>query len=130
MDEGALAIATVRPLGNLKQDELLALAAALQRYSTHPVARAFTDIEAANGYEQINYHIGAGLEARRDGIRYRMGSETFCRELAPSNFRAADNQHYWTGLCREGEPLAWIGLNDVVRQESADVISAARRAWA
>ena len=127
LTEGALAIATVRPLGNLKQDELLALAAALQRYSTHPVARAFNDIEAASGYEQITYHIGAGLEARRDGIRYRMGSEPFCRELTPEFPRSPDNQHYWTGLCREGEPLAWIGLNDVVRRESADVIGTARR---
>lgn len=127
LTEGALAIATVRPLGNLKQGELLALAAALQRYSTHPVARAFNDIEAACGYEQITYHISAGLEAQRDGIRYRMGSEPFCRELAPEFPRSPDNQHYWTGICREGEPLAWIGLNDVVRQESADVISTARR---
>jgi Cu2+-exporting ATPase len=127
LTEGALTIATVRPLGDIKQGELLATAAALQRYSTHPVARAFNDIEAASGFDGVTYHVGAGLEGDCGGIRYRMGSQPFCRELAPDFPNDPDDLHYWIGLCREGLPLALIGLNDVVREESAAVINAAKR---
>jgi Cu2+-exporting ATPase len=56
-----------------------------------------------------------------------MGSQPFCRELAPDFPNDPDDLHYWIGLCREGLPLALIGLNDVVREESAAVINAAKR---
>ncbi len=34
-----------------------------------------------------------------------------------------DEPRYWVGLCSDTGPLAWIGLEDSVREEAAAVIS-------
>ncbi|MCB1705410.1 MAG: cadmium-translocating P-type ATPase [Halioglobus sp.] len=127
LTEGALAIAEVRPLGACEHSDILAVAAALQRYSTHPVAKAFQHVEQAPGVEDVAYHVGAGLQGRRDGRLYRMGSEQFCRELVPDFPARPDARLYWIGLCREGAALAWVGLNDTVRDEASGVIRTAQR---
>ncbi|RLA48189.1 MAG: cadmium-translocating P-type ATPase [Gammaproteobacteria bacterium] len=128
LTEGSLTIADVRPLGDMSAEDLLAMGGALQHYSSHPVARAFAGITGTGRFEDVDYRVGAGLEARQDGGTYRMGSEQFCRQLAADLPKAPDDPLYWIALCREGSPLAWIGLNDRTRIEAADVIASAQRA--
>jgi Cu2+-exporting ATPase len=128
LTEGALAIADVRPLGDLGAEDLLAIGAALQHYSTHPIARAFAGITGATRFENVDYRVGAGLQARQNGVTYRMGSEHFCRQLAADLTKAPDDLLYWIALCREGSPLAWIGLDDRTRVEAGDVITSAQQA--
>jgi Cu2+-exporting ATPase len=124
LTEGVLQIAEVTTLAGMPEREVLEIGAALQHYSTHPVARAFTDIRSDQGFDRVEYKVGAGLEAQRNEAVYRMGSETFCREIAPGLPSAPDQEHYWIALCRGAEPLAWIGLSDHIRPEAADVVSA------
>ena len=57
-----------------------------------------------------------------------MGSEQFCRSLAPDLPAPPDAEHYWIALCRADEPLAWIGLDDHTRSEAREVIDSARAA--
>ena len=128
LTEGALAIADVRSLGDMGTEDLLAIGAALQRYSNHPVARAFAGITGATGFEGVDYRVGAGLEACKDGDTYRMGSAQFCRQLAAELPNAPDDLLYWIALCREGSPLAWIGLDDRTRVEAGDVVRSAQQA--
>lgn len=127
LTEGSLTIAQVQPLSDMDRQELLAYAAALQHYSSHPVANAFSSIPAAVDFEQVTYQVGAGLEARRDTVKYRMGSAQYCRDLVPDFPSIPDDHHYWIGLCREGAALAWIGLDDSVRPEAGDIINSATR---
>jgi len=122
---GAPSIARVLPLGQPGSDALLALGAALQRYATHPMATAFAAVPAAAGFEQVSYRVGAGLQGLRNGVAYRIGSPTFCRELAPGFPPHPDTDLYWIGLCREGEALGWIGLDDTVRAEASALVDKA-----
>ena len=128
LTEGSLAIADVRPLGDVGTQDILAIGAALQHYSSHPIARAFAGITGTTGFKDVNYRVGAGLEAHQNGGTYRMGSAQFCRQLAPDLPTAPDKLLYWVALCREGSPLAWIGLNDHTRGEAGDVITSAQQA--
>jgi Cu2+-exporting ATPase len=127
LTEGSLAIARVELLDTLGQDEVLAIGAALQHYSNHPIAQAFSSITAADGFEQVEYRVGAGLKALHLGDRYHMGSWEFCRELTPEFPPVPDEQHYWIGLCKENSPIAWIAFDDRIRKEAADVISKAKK---
>ncbi|MEZ5571650.1 MAG: heavy metal translocating P-type ATPase [Halioglobus sp.] len=126
LTEGTLTLSEVVPLGNEARHDVLAVAAALQRYSTHPAARTFATFEAATDFEHVEYQVGAGVEGLRANDTYRIGSEAFCRELAPDFPSPPDTIRYWIGLCREGVPLAWIALDDRVRPEAAEVIGNAR----
>ncbi len=126
LTQGLLTIAEVRPLGDMPGAAVLATAAALQRYSTHPVARAFSAIEEAPGGVDITYVVGAGLEGYFGDQRYRIGSLHFCREIAPDFPATPERGLYWIGLCRQGAPLAWIGLTDAERPESRGVVGTVR----
>jgi len=127
LTQGNLAIAQVHPLGNIDRPALLALAAALQHYSSHPVAKAFSSIQAASGFDEVTYQVGAGLEGRCARTLYRMGSAQYCRELVPDFPAIPDDHFYWIGLCRDGAALAWIGLDDSIRPEAGAVINSAMR---
>jgi Cu2+-exporting ATPase len=126
LTEGRLEIVAVYPLAAESEGKLLAIGATLQQFSTHPVAAVFAGIDIAPGFAQVTYRVGAGLEGELAGLRYRMGSEQFCRELAPTLPAPPAGEHYWVALCREQAPLAWIALDDRVRPEAAAVIAAAR----
>ncbi|MCP5129541.1 MAG: cadmium-translocating P-type ATPase [Pseudomonadales bacterium] len=128
LTEGSLAIARVQLLADFSSERVLAIAAALQQYSNHPVARAFSSIEPGPGLEDVVYTVGAGLEAR-DGDRcYRIGSEPFCRSMAATLPPPPPEPLYWVALCRDARPLAWIGLNDRTRPEAQGVIDRAKAA--
>lgn len=128
LTEGTLAIAQVHILADATQEQALAIGASLQAYSSHPVARAFTAIEPHPDMQQVHYQVGAGLEAQQNSHCYRMGSEPFCRALAPTLPPPPAEPLYWIALCRDQVPLAWIGLEDSIRPEAAAVIAAAGKA--
>ncbi len=128
LTDGSLAIARVQLLADLPRERVLALAAAMQQYSSHPVARAFRDIDPGSGLTQVQYQVGAGLEARDGEHTLRMGSEQFCRRHAPSLQPPPGEPFYWIALCKDELPLAWIGLDDRARPEAAGVIAAATEA--
>ena len=125
LTEGSLAIGEVKPRGDLDRERILSLAAALQHWSNHPISKAFSHLEQAPGFGDVHYRVGAGLEGSLDGLRYRMGSESFCRELCPDLPSAPEQPLYWVALCSDQSPLAWIGLTDTVRPEAAAVIARA-----
>lgn len=100
-----------------------ALAAALQRYSNHPVATAFAAHTADPRPRDIRSIAGAGLEARLEGRTLRMGSGAFCREIAPRLPPSPEHALYWVALVLEDRPLAWLGLEDRLRREARPVIA-------
>ncbi|MFT4520375.1 MAG: Cu2+-exporting ATPase [Halioglobus sp.] len=125
LTDGKLSIAEVIGLNVLAEPQILELAAALQRYTTHPVAAAFSDIDSTLRMDSPRYTAGAGVEAQHKGEPYRMGTVQFCRDIAPRFPAVPDSDNYWVGLCRANTPLAWIALDDHLRSEAAGVIQAA-----
>ena len=128
LTEGQLEVARVELLSGVEREQVLAIAASLQRWSNHPISQAFQGIEGAPGFEQVNYHVGQGLSGRQGGIAYRMGSEAFCRAFCPALSPAPEAPLYWVALCTADRQLAWIGLSDKVRDEAAEVIRTAKQA--
>ncbi|WP_197911864.1 heavy metal translocating P-type ATPase [Kineobactrum salinum] len=107
---------------------LQALAAGLQQYSNHPVAHAFDGVVPVDGVSDVTTVVGAGVEAHWQGHRYRMGSTSFCRELAPGLGAPPATALYWVALCSENRPLAWFGLRDTLRPEAKSLVAQARNA--
>jgi len=59
--------------GRLSERRCLEIAAALESYSTHPIARAFAACPPAPGAEAVKVVPGRGIEGIIAGIRYRIG---------------------------------------------------------
>ncbi len=125
LTEGHLAVSDIQLLGSLTQEQVLAIASSLQHWSNHPVSHAFADYPAATGIENVHYTVGAGLEGQKEQSNYRMGSDSFCREICQCLPPAPQQPLYWVALCAEDQPLAWIGLTDRVRPEAAGVVKEA-----
>jgi Cu2+-exporting ATPase len=75
---GAATITDVKLLSGLPRERVLAIAAALERQSAHPLAAAFRAFEVA-GLEahSVREVEGAGLEGTVDGVRWRLGRRDF-----------------------------------------------------
>ncbi|MDH1262750.1 heavy metal translocating P-type ATPase [Pseudomonas sp. GD03944] len=129
LTEGRLTLSAIHPLGALDSDTCLALAAALENRSEHPIARAFG--RAAQAAEQVDSIPGQGLHGSVDGRVLRIGQAGFVSELsgqpAPS---IPGEQGQWLLLGDEQGPLAWFVLDDRLREDAPALVAECRaRGW-
>ncbi len=129
LTEGRLTLRAVQPLGDLDGDACLALAAALESQSEHPIARAFGHAKAP--VEALQNVPGLGIEGVVEGRRLRVGQAEFVSELSASPAPAINGeQGQWLLLGDEQGPLAWFILDDRLREDAPALIEAARgRGW-
>ncbi|GLX12787.1 cation-transporting P-type ATPase [Pseudomonas straminea] len=129
LTEGRLTLRAVQPLGDLDGDTCLALAAALESQSEHPIARAFGHATAP--VEALQNVPGLGLEGVVEGRRLRIGQAEFVSELSASPAPAINGeQGQWLLLGDEQGPLAWFVLDDRLRDDAPALVEAARgRGW-
>ncbi|MDE2357923.1 MAG: heavy metal translocating P-type ATPase, partial [Betaproteobacteria bacterium] len=85
LTEGRLGVASVSPRSGAGRDRALGLAAALERMSEHPIAKALIDAAPAGSpalAADVRNVPGAGLEGDIDGARHRLGTQSFVAEIA------------------------------------------------
>ncbi|MBW3163387.1 heavy metal translocating P-type ATPase [Ferrimonas balearica] len=117
LTEGQLSVKTVHGFdGAVSETQLLALAAALESHSSHPVARAFAlHRDASIQASDVNNHTGQGLEGVIHGQHYRIGQQAFVgTDLGQSG---------WVFLARDGKVIGAFELADRLRSDAADTIS-------
>jgi P-type Cu2+ transporter len=129
LTEGRLTLRAIQPLRELDQDACLALAAALENRSEHPIARAFG--QAPRAAESVDSHPGQGLQGRVDGRLLRIGEANFVCALSGQAVPSITGEHgQWLLLGDERGPLAWFVLDDRLREDAPELIAAARaRGW-
>ncbi len=87
----------VHPVAWSDGRELLAVAAALEADSTHPIAVAIREVAQARGIApaqlgSVNHTVARGLEGQWNGQTVRLGSFPFVQDLVPVCFRARVQQ--------------------------------------
>ncbi|RMM51332.1 Cu2+-exporting ATPase [Pseudomonas corrugata] len=129
LTEGRLALRAIRPLADLDSDQCLALAAALENRSEHPIARAFG--RAPLAAEQVQSTPGLGLEGQVGEQRLRIGQPGFVCELSPAAVpQMPDEPGQWLLLGDTGGPLAWLVLDDRLRADAPALLAACKaRGW-
>jgi Cu2+-exporting ATPase len=129
LTEGRLRLRAVQTLGALDADACVALAAALENHSEHPIAQAFGRAERAA--EEVRSVAGLGLEGWIDGEPLRIGAADFVCALSATPVPPAPDH---AGQClllgdRRGA-LAWLLLDDPLRGDAAALLAACRsRGW-
>jgi Cd2+/Zn2+-exporting ATPase len=137
---GTPALSAVEPLTEaISADELLALSAAVERHSNHPIAGAI--LRAAEGGRVAPPDVrdfkelpGQGVQAHVDGALIRIVSPAFAEEIGaitPAHAeRIAQTQAEGSTVLvvlREAEPLGFLGVADPLRAEAPAVVSALQR---
>lgn len=121
-------------------DDVLALAAAVERRSAHPLARAVVDAAQARGLdavyapaEAVESLAGMGVRGRVDGRMVTIGSHDLFDSQHPhsdalcAEAHEAEARGQTTMMVSDGERVrGYLAVADAVRDESADVIGELR----
>jgi len=129
LTEGRLTLSAIHPLRELDGDACLALAAALENRSEHPIARAFG--RAPQAAEQVDSVLGLGLDGVIEGRRLRIGQPAFVAALSDqATPKIPGTQGQWLLLGDQQGPLAWLVLDDRLRDDAPALLAACReRSW-
>ena len=121
-------VLTVAAGGSLEEDhedrknQLLAWCAALEQGSTHPIARAFEPYATHIAADNIRQTTGEGVEGEIDGQPIKLGKPQFVGvdQQPPTGGQ-------WLALGSNGQLLAWIRLQDQLRDTAVPMVEALRK---
>ena len=133
---GEYRVVAVRTVGGLSEAEALAVAAAVERDSEHPVAQAVVrtardrglSVPLADGFEAIPGH---GVRARVGGRERWVGGPNLLRKLGATpppeldvlSREAAGRGQSVVFLIEDGRPIAAFAVADAVRPESREAVA-------
>lgn len=140
LTRGRPGVVAVRSLGAQDPNEVLALAAALEQGSEHPLAQAIVQeayqrrltISPVSDFEAL---AGQGIRGRVNGRLLYAGNERLCHELgactpeSEDGLRAAERRGETAViLFSDSKPLGMVALADEIRPEAATALQSLRRA--
>ncbi len=120
LTRGELSISDIQLIDTTAEKSVLTdMAAALEAYSEHPIAKAFpcSTLEVSDARNIT----AQGLEGVINGKVWRIGKPAFA--CPKKTVAAPDNNHTWLLLSCNTQPMAWFALDDTLRPEAASVIS-------
>ncbi|MXR67372.1 heavy metal translocating P-type ATPase [Shewanella insulae] len=117
---GSLTLSDIQRFTQDNSLDVLAIAAAMESHSIHPIAKAFAP-HYKNGYrlEESQYVAGAGVQAKVNGADYFLGSEDFIRQS--TQITDFQGQHSVYLADQEGL-VAGFTLSDTVREDAKETL--------
>ena len=130
---GKLKISELLNYSDIEDNKVLQIVASLEKKSTHPIARAFTDFLKEKNitelpvdeFEDIS---GLGIKGRVDGEEIILGNAKILRKYEINNKYEKDEEK----LTRKGNSIIYvvknrviigvIGINDVIRENVKNII--------
>ena len=135
LTEGRFSLVATMPQRGVELDRALALAAALERDSEHPIARALAAVAtgaSAVAASAIHNIPGSGIEGSVDGLRHRLGTLPFVAEISGTLHATGHFTEHATEPDRVGATRVWLGrdgrwlacfdLTDPLRPEAESVV--------
>ena len=132
LTRGQVQIEDVRLIdARCSREHALTLAAALERYSKHPIALAFAQIEAPHKVMDIETDAGRGIGGTIDGVRYRIGRWDYVLELSGATCKEyslpAESAQMVIALADSQGALASFSLADGLRVDATLTVRRLRR---
>lgn len=118
-------VTQVQTVDDATREEVLAVAAALEQHSTHPLATAITAaVPAIPEAAAVNEEPGHGITGVLDGVQVGVGSP---RWIAPGSLASAVESMEASGqtcvmVTRAEQVIGVIGVRDELRPEAAEAI--------
>lgn len=131
---GKLKISTIKNYSDLDDKTLLQMAGSIEKKSTHPIGKAFTDYLEENKLETLEVEnfeniTGLGIKANIENDEILLGNAKILLENNIKNdYEEDENEIANDGnsiiyVVKNKKILAIIGVNDIVRENGKEVIS-------
>jgi Cd2+/Zn2+-exporting ATPase len=139
LTSGQLAVSRLAPLGQTKPAELLLLAAAAEKYSNHPTARALAALAAEAGVplpepKDFEETAGRGVKAEINGAQILVGRAQWLKDHGvDSGFEQSvdvNDAEGWSLIfvAQNGKCVGWLGMQDQTRAEAKDALAELKEA--
>jgi Cu+-exporting ATPase len=134
LTEGKPVVTAVRAAAGFREEEVLALAAALERRSEHPLARAILRAAEDRGAiapaaEAVRAVPGKGIQGMVDGRSVAAGNEALLREMGIAAAASGEPESGTTRMfvARDGAVVGTIEARDTLRATAKEAIAGLRR---
>ncbi len=140
LTEGKPKLVSVEPESGFDADELLALVAAIEVASEHPLAAAIVqgardknlEFEAASDFQSVT---GEGVEANAQGKRVAIGNEKMMERLGATSADLVDKAQEGRSqgqtvmfVAVDGKPAGLVGVADPIKATTVEAIKALHKA--
>ena len=131
---GQLAVSRLAPIGDTKPAELLLLAAAAEKYSNHPTAKALANLASEAGVplpepKDFTETAGRGVKAHINGANVLVGRAQWLKDNGiDATFEKAVDLGETEGwslifVARNGQCVGWVGMQDKTRTEAKEALA-------
>ncbi|MCD8294539.1 MAG: cadmium-translocating P-type ATPase [Clostridia bacterium] len=104
-------------------DRTLQLAAAAEKFSTHPIAEAFKDIRTVISVDDVTELAGRGLKGTSDGKPLLCGNAKLLSENGVS-FEPVQSEDTIIYVALDGKYMGFVAIGDTIRPESPEAVAA------
>lgn len=135
---GKLKIAEIRNFSSIEENNLLQLVGSIESKSTHPIGKAFENYLEENKLEKLEVKefesiTGLGIIGKVNNQKLILGNSKILKEYNIENKYIKDEEELTKNgnsiiyVANENKILALIGVNDIVRENAAEVIKELNR---
>lgn len=100
---------------NYSNDEVLLIAAAAEKNSSHPLAKAFEDIESPYEVDNIEEILGKGIKCSYLTDQYLIGNSKLLIDHKV-NFEVVQSLSTIIYVCKNNQLIGYIEIDDVIKQ--------------
>ncbi len=130
---GKLKIAEIKNYSDIEKNELLQLVGSVESKGTHPIGKAFEDYLEENNLQKLDVKdfenvTGLGIIGKVNNQKFIIGNSKILKEYGIENAYTKDEEELTKKgnsivyVANENKILALIGVNDIVRENAAEVI--------
>jgi len=118
LTEGKFTLAECFCAQNQDKAQCLEIAASLEKFSSHPIAKAFSDLPSGYLVADFSAKIGQGVTGNIDGVSYKLGSLHFIGLEVPIQMQSCN-----VFLTTQHKVLCGFLLTDKIRTSSAELVN-------
>lgn len=111
---------------NYSSEEALSLAAAAEKFSSHPVAAAFGEIAGKDGVEGAEELAGRGVKCRICGSELLCGNAKLLRESGVE-FEERKGAAVVVYVALGGKYVGWVEIDDEIKDGAAEAVAQLKR---
>ncbi len=122
LTKGEFAVKNVVNVGQIRDEELISVISALEKYSSHPIAKAFENYTSDYSVSDVEEFAGKGLCGIINGEEVLVGNEKFLKERGVET-KEEYLSHTVIHASWGGRYLGAVALVDEIREECANVVA-------